>query len=108
MDHGWSYNYVHYHTHGFRASRKLTVLDENFWEYQCIDMEKRLSSKRVLELLSDLFVRRGVSDHIRSEIGTEFTTEWIRDWLSGRKKKTCLLNQAILEKTVTSNPSTKS
>ena len=35
----------------------------------------------MLERLSDLFVRRGVPDHIRSDNGPEFTARAVRGWL---------------------------
>ena len=34
-----------------------------------------------LERLSDLFVRRAVPEHIRSENGAEFTSKAVREWL---------------------------
>ncbi|QDV20037.1 Integrase core domain protein [Gimesia panareensis] len=43
------------------------------------DLERR--AYRVLERLSDLFVCRGVPNHIRSDYGPEFTAELVRDRL---------------------------
>jgi transposase InsO family protein len=42
---------------------------------------KKLTSEDVLERLSDLFVRRGVPEHIRSDNGSEFTARCVREWL---------------------------
>ena len=39
-----------------------------------------LTSEDVLERLSDLFVRRGVPEHIRSDNGSEFTAKCVREW----------------------------
>ncbi len=44
-------------------------------------MSRKLTSEDVLERLSDLFVRRGVPDHIRSDNGSEFTAKRVREWL---------------------------
>lgn len=41
-----------------------------------------------MERLSDLFVRRGVPDHIRSDNGSEFTALKVRDWLEPVEVKT--------------------
>jgi len=41
----------------------------------------RLTSEDVLERLTDLFIRRGVPDYIRSDNGVEFTAHAVRDWL---------------------------
>ena len=39
-----------------------------------------LTSEEVLERRSDLFVRRGVPEHIRSDNGSEFTAKCVREW----------------------------
>jgi transposase InsO family protein len=69
----------------------LTVLDEFTREYLCIDVERRLNSESVLERLSDLFVRRGVPGQIRSDNGSEFTAEQVRDWLQRIEVKTLFI-----------------
>jgi putative transposase len=50
-------------------------------ECLAIDVARKLTSEDVLERLSDLFVRRGVPDHIRSDNGSEFTAKRVREWL---------------------------
>jgi transposase InsO family protein len=59
----------------------LTILDEYSRECLAIDVARRLSSEDVLERLTDLFIRRGVPDYIRSDNGAEFTAHAVRDWL---------------------------
>lgn len=44
-------------------------------------MSRKLTSEDVLERLSDLFVRKGVPDHIRSANGSEFTAKRVWEWL---------------------------
>src|SRR6201999_3053994 len=58
-----------------------TVIDEFTRECLAIDVALRLTGDDVLERLSDLFVRRGVPGHIRSDNGPEFTAKAVRDWL---------------------------
>jgi transposase InsO family protein len=60
----------------------LTILDEYSRECLAIDVARRLTSEDVLERLTDLFIRRGVPDYIRSDNGAEFTAHAVRDWLS--------------------------
>ena len=81
-DHVWSYDFIHDRTRDGRALRMLTVLDEHTRECLAIRVERRLNSSDVLEVLDDLFVRRGVPKHIRSDNGSEFTAEAVRLWLS--------------------------
>ncbi len=59
----------------------LTIVDEFTRECLAIDVSRKLASENVLERLSDLFVRKGVSDHIRSDNGSEFTAKRVREWL---------------------------
>lgn len=73
----WSYDFVHCRRHDGRAFRLLNLMDEHTLESLSIDVERKLNSEHVLERLSDLFVRRGVPDHIRSDNGPEFTAERI-------------------------------
>src|ERR1700748_12975 len=79
--HVWSYDFVQARTRDGRAFRMLTVLDEFTRECLAIDVARRLTSDDVLERLSDLFVRRGVPEHIRSDNGPEFTAKAVKGWL---------------------------
>ena len=80
-DHVWSYDFIHDRTRDGRGIRMLTVLDEDTRECLAIRAERKLSSLNVLEVLDDLFVRRGVPRHIRSDNGSEFTAKVVRRWL---------------------------
>ncbi|MBM4021392.1 MAG: transposase family protein [Planctomycetes bacterium] len=64
-----------------RPIRMLTIVDEHTRECLAIDVAKKLTSEDVLERLRDLFVRRGVPEHIQSDKGSEFTTKCVRKWL---------------------------
>lgn len=80
-DHVWSYDFVQDRTSEGRSFRMLTLMDEYTRESLAIDVERKLNSEHVLERLSDLFVRRGVPKYIRSDNGSEFTANKVRDWL---------------------------
>ena len=80
-DHVWSYDFVLTRTHDGRAVRMLTILDEYSRECLAIDVARRLTSEDILERLTDLFIRRGVPDYLRSDNGAEFTAHAVRDWL---------------------------
>ena len=64
-----------------QAFRMLDVIDESTRECLAIEVARRLRSDDVLECLSDLFVRRGVPEHVCSDNGPEFTAHAVRDWL---------------------------
>ena len=59
----------------------LTVIDEFTRVCLAIVVARRLSSDDVLYRLTELFVRYGTPDHIRSDNGSEFTANAIRAWL---------------------------
>ena len=80
-NHVWTYDFVFTRTHDGRPVRLLTILDEHTRECLAIVVKRRLDSEDVLEILEQLFVERGVPEHIRSDNGPEFTAHAVRDWL---------------------------
>ncbi len=90
-DHVWSYDFVQDRTSDGRGFRMLTVIDEYSRECLAIDVARKLTSEDVLERLSDLFVRRGVPDHIRSDNGPEFTAKKVTEWLDRLTVKTLFI-----------------
>ena len=74
-NHVWSYDFVQARTSEGRPLRMLTVLDEYTRECLAIEVERKLTAEDVLVQLTDLFVRRGVPKHLRSDNGSEFTAE---------------------------------
>jgi putative transposase len=90
-DHVWSYDFVQDRTSDGRAFRMLTVIDEYSRECLAIDVARKLTSEDVLERLSDLFVRRGVPDNIRSDNGPEFTAKKVTEWLERVNVKTLFI-----------------
>jgi transposase InsO family protein len=81
-DHVWSYDFIHDRTRDGRGVRILTVIDEYTRECLALKAARSLKSGDVLEVLDDLFIRRGVPDHIRSDNGGEFTAAVVRAWLA--------------------------
>jgi len=61
--------------------RMLVLIDEYTCECLAIRASRTFRSDQVLELLAELFVLRGVPEHIRSDNGPEFTAGVVREWL---------------------------
>ena len=76
-------HFVQTRTDDGRKLLMLTLINEYTRECPAIDVARRLQSEDGLERLSDLFVRRGIPDYIRSDNGPEFTARAVRGWLSG-------------------------
>ena len=87
-NHVWAYDFVMARTHDGKAFRMLTVIDEFSRECLAIEVERKLKSDDVLHVLTELFSVRGVPDHIRSDNGSEFTAQAVRDWLKRVGAKT--------------------
>ena len=90
-DHVWAYDIVEDRTQDGRPLRMLTIVDEYTRECLAIDVARRLTSEDVLERLTDLFIRRGVPEHIRSDNGAEFTNHAVRSWLARMEVKTLFI-----------------
>lgn len=90
-DHVWAYDFVHERTHDGKALRLLTIVDEYTRECLAIDVARKLNSENVLERLAELFVNRGVPEHIRSDNGPEFTAQAVREWLGRIGVKTLFI-----------------
>jgi transposase InsO family protein len=66
----------------------LTILDEYTRECLNITVARRITSQEVIYQLAELFLERGIPDHIRSDNGPEFTARAIRQWLRDLGVKT--------------------
>ncbi len=80
-EHVWSYDFVMHHTADGRKFRMLTIIDEYTRECLAIDVGRSLTRESVLERLANLFIQRGIPEHIRSDNGSEFTAKTVREWL---------------------------
>ena len=81
-NHVWSYDFVESRTHDGRKFRMLNLIDEFTRECLAIRIDRRLRSTDVIDVLSDLFILRGVPDHIRSDNGPEFIAKAVREWIA--------------------------
>ncbi len=90
-NHVWSYDFVEDRTHEGRKYRMLNVLDEFTLECLAIRVDRRLKGDDVIDVLSDLFILRGVPSHIRSDNGPEFVARAVREWITAVGAKTAYI-----------------
>jgi transposase InsO family protein len=60
----------------------LNVIDEFTHECLAIRVARKLKAIDVIEVLSDLFILRGVPGHIRSDNGPEFVAKAVQEWIT--------------------------
>ena len=90
-NHVWSYDFVHCRTDDGKVFRTLNILDEFRRECLAIVVERKLNSNDVIDVLSDLFITRGIPAYIRSDNGPEFVAQAVRDWIAAVGAKTAYI-----------------
>jgi transposase InsO family protein len=90
-NHVWSYDFVEDRTHDGRKFRMLNIIDEFTRECLTIRVSRKLKAVDVIDVLSDLFILRGVPGHIRSDNGPEFVAQAVRAWISAVGAKTAYI-----------------
>jgi putative transposase len=90
-NHVWSYDFVEDRTHDGRKLRLLNVIDEFSHECLAIRVGRKLRTADVIDVLSDLFILRGVPGHIRSDNGAEFVAKAVRAWITAVGAKTAYI-----------------
>ena len=87
----WSYDFVEDRTHDGRRFRLLNVLDEFTHECLAIRVGRKLKAADVIDVLSDLFILRGVPGHIRSDNGPEFVAKTVQKWIAAVGARTAYI-----------------
>jgi len=90
-DHVWSYDIVAARTSDGRPLRILTLIDEYTRECLATMVNRKITAQDVIDQLFQLFIFRGVPEHIRSDNGPEFTAKAIRGWLNRLGVKTLFI-----------------
>jgi putative transposase len=60
----------------------LNIIDEFTHECLAICIDQKLKSIDVIDVLSNLFILRGVPEHIRSDNGPEFVAKAVQEWIT--------------------------
>ena len=81
-NHVWSYDFVEERTHDGRKFRMLNVVDEFTHECLAIRIARKLKAVDVIDVLSELFILRGIPGHIRSDNGPEFVAKAVEEWIA--------------------------
>jgi putative transposase len=90
-NHVWSYDFVEDRTHDGRKYRMLNLIDEFTHECLAIRVARKLKATDVIDVLSDLFILRGVPGHVRSDNGPEFVAKAVQQWIAAVGAKTAYI-----------------
>ena len=69
----------------------LNVIDEFTHECLAIRVARKLKAIDVIDVLSDLFILRGMPGHIRSDNGPEFVAKAVQAWITAVGAKTAYI-----------------
>jgi putative transposase len=87
----WSYDFVFDRCANGQQLKCLTVTDEFTKEGLAIDVDGRIRSPRVIEVLSRLVSERGTPAFLRSDNGPEFVSKALLSWIVGQGIGTALI-----------------
>ena len=82
MNDVWSWDFVFDRTTNGTSLKWLVIVDEFTRECLTLKVGRGIRSEDVIDTLAELFVIRGVPNHIRSDNGPEFIATAIRTWLA--------------------------
>ncbi len=71
----------------------LNIIDEFTHECLANRIDRKLNSTAVIDVLSDLFILRGVPEYVRSDNRPEFIARAVQDWIKAVGAKTATLLQ---------------
>jgi putative transposase len=87
----WSYDFVFDHCANGQRLKCLTVTDEFTKEGLAIDVDGRIRSARVIDVLSRLISARGAPRLLRSDNGPEFVSKALLSWIAAQGIGTALI-----------------
>jgi putative transposase len=87
----WCYDFVFDHCANGQQLKCLTVTDEFTKEGLAIEVDGRIRSARVIEVLSRLVSARGAPRVLRSDNGPEFVSKALRSWIVAQGIATALI-----------------
>lgn len=77
-DHVWTWDFIHDRTATGQPLKWFAITDEYTRECLALEVDRSITSERVLDILTNVFLTRGVPKHIRSDNGPEFIAKVIR------------------------------
>jgi len=77
-DHVWCWDFIHDRTASGKPLKWLAITDEYTRECLALEVDRSITADKIVDVLVNLFISRGVPKHIRSDNGPEFIAKEIR------------------------------
>jgi transposase InsO family protein len=78
----WAWDFVHDRTSDGRPLKWFSIVDEYTRECLTLEVNRRMTSRDIVDILMELFLIRGTPSHLRSDNGPEFIAGPLRRWLA--------------------------
>jgi putative transposase len=78
-DHVWCWDFIHDRTTSGKPLKWFAINDEYTRECLALEVDRSITADKVVDVLVNLFICRGVPKHIRSDNGPEFIAKAIGD-----------------------------
>lgn len=93
-NHVWTYDFVEDTTQDGRKLRFLTLTDEHNRRGLAIEVRRSFKSADVLTVLEAAFAQYGMPAFLRSDNGSEFIAQTVKDWLKQMRVRTHYIEPA--------------
>ncbi len=80
VNESWSMDFMSDELYDGRRIKLLTLVDNFTRESLAIEVDQSLSGRRVVEVLMDVAMKRGLPAKIRVDNGPEFTSKLLEQW----------------------------
>lgn len=87
-NHVWTYDFMQDQLSNGRKIRLLNIVDEYTRRCLCIEIKRSMGARDVLACLKRTMARYGIPAFIRSDNGSEFIEQGLRQWLAEQGTKT--------------------
>ena len=78
----WTWDFIHDRTRSGAPLKWIAITDEYTRECLALEVDRSITADRLVDVMTNLFLTRGVPKHIRSDNGPEFIAEAIRSHAS--------------------------
>ena len=92
-NHVWTWDFIHDRTMCRGPLKLLSLVDEYTRECLALEVDRSITADRLVEVLTSLFMTRGVPKHIRSDNGPEFVAQDIQRWLKRAEVNTLYIHK---------------